>query len=98
MIDDTKRALTSEFSDVFDVSGPLRTMAEPPMRIVLREDAVPFSIHRTRPIPFAQRVPVKAALDKLVEKKVIALVTGPTDWINSQPIPWLQKQIYQDRG
>jgi hypothetical protein len=42
MIDDTKWALTSEFSEVFDVSGPLRTMVGPPMHIVLQEDAVPF--------------------------------------------------------
>jgi hypothetical protein len=42
MIDDTKRAITSEFSDVFDVSGPLRTIVGPPMHIVLQEDAVPF--------------------------------------------------------
>lgn len=42
MIEDTKRALTSEFSDVFDVSGPLRTMAEPPMHMFYRRTLFPF--------------------------------------------------------
>ena len=55
-------------------------MSGPPMRIELREGVETFSIHRPRPVPFAQRDKVKEALDKMVRDEVVTPVLGPTDW------------------
>lgn len=49
------------------------------MYIELQDDATPFSIHRARSIPFVQRIPFKAALDKMLENGVITPVTSPSD-------------------
>ena len=79
-IDGVKKKLLEEFSDVFDRSGPLKTMKGSPMKIELVEGAVPFAVHRPRPIPFAQRDAVKVALDSMVADNIIVPVTGSSDW------------------
>ena len=41
------------FKDVFDVSKELKPMKGKPLKILLKEDAVPFAITTARKIPFA---------------------------------------------
>ena len=79
-IDGVKNKLLEEFSDVFDRSGPLKTMKGSPMKIELVEGAVPFAVHRPRPIPFAQRDAVKVALDSMIADNIIVPVTESSDW------------------
>ena len=50
------------------------------MKIELVEGAVPFAVHRPRPIPFVQRDAVKVALDSMVADNIIVPVTGSSDW------------------
>ena len=85
-IDATKSQLLDEYAEEFDRTSPLRTMIGPPMKIELKEDAVPFSLHSARPVPFAQRDEVKATLDKMVDDGVITPVTGSTDWIHQMVV------------
>ena len=77
-----KELLLKEFKDVFDESGPLKTMDGPPMKIDLKPDAVPFSVNGCRPIPFNQQEKVKAMLDDMVTQGIIASVISPTDWVH----------------
>lgn len=60
---------------------PLRPTADPPMRIHLKEDAVPFAINTPRQIPYAFRDQFKAELDSMVTQGIIK-PTGdePSDW------------------
>lgn len=62
-------------------TAPLRPMAGPPMRIHLKEDAVPFAINTPRQIPYAFRDQVKAELDSMVTQGIIK-PTGdePSEW------------------
>ena len=46
-----KSKLLAEFSDVFDESGPLKTMTGPPMSIELVSVYKPFALSNARPIP-----------------------------------------------
>ena len=48
-----KAKLLDEFADVFDDSGPLKTMKGSPMSIELVPDAVPFDLSNARPIPIS---------------------------------------------
>ena len=86
-IERTRQQLMAEFSDVFDTEGPLKTMAGPAMKIELLPGAKPFCTPRARPIAFAKREKVKAALDKMVRDGVIAPVTEPTDWCHPMVTP-----------
>ena len=53
-VDQIRLDLISEFRDVFDENGPLRTMAGPPMKILLKEDAIPYAVNGARPISFSR--------------------------------------------
>lgn len=65
-----------------DLKGaPLRPMAGPPMKIHLKEDAVPFAIHTPRQIPYAFREPVKNELDSMVQQGIIKPCGDePSEW------------------
>ena len=65
-------------------------MNSKPMKISLKDDAVPFALPVPRQIPLAFRRMVKTELDQLVQAGVIAPVTEATDWVH--PI-WL---LYQN--
>ena len=78
--DQIRLDLIREFHDVFDENGPLRTMAGPPMKILLKEDAIPYAVNGERHIPFAQRAYVRRMLDDLVAQSIIAPVAEPTEW------------------
>ncbi|XP_068238582.1 uncharacterized protein [Palaemon carinicauda] len=62
-------------------AAPLRSMAGPPMKIHLKEDAVPFAIHTPRQIPYAFREPVKIELDSMVQQGIIkSCGDEPSEW------------------
>ena len=75
-----KAKLLDEFADVFDDSGPLKTMKGPPMSIELVPDTVPFPLSNARPIPISWREDVKKILQDMQLQGIIAPVTEPTDW------------------
>ena len=76
-----KDELLEEFKDVFDDGENLKTMAGPPMKIHLKDNSMPSRISTSRPIPFAQRGKVRAKLEDMVKKEIIApLGDQPTQW------------------
>jgi hypothetical protein len=72
--------IARQFDDVFDQTGSLNCMEGPEMIIELTDDATPFYVNGSRPLPFADRPAVKKLLDDYVEKKIICPVTEPSDW------------------
>ncbi|XP_066940974.1 uncharacterized protein [Macrobrachium rosenbergii] len=81
-----KEYFLREFADVLiskeDLkSAPLKPMVGPPMRIHLKDGAVPFAIHALRQIPLAFRDQVKEELDSMVTQGIIK-PTGddPSEW------------------
>ena len=77
------------YSDVFSEDTTLREMNSKPMKISLKDDAVPFALPVPRQIPLAFRRMVKTELDQLVQARVIAPVTEATDWVH--PMVVVQK-------
>ena len=62
-------------------SAPLKPMVGPPMRIHLKDGAVPFAIHTPRQIPFAFQSQVKEELDSMVAQGIITPAgDDPSDW------------------
>ncbi len=76
----TATAAARAFTAVFDQNGELNCMEGPDMIIELTDDAVPFYVNGSRPLPFANRPVVKRLLDEYVEKKIMVPVTEPSDW------------------
>ena len=74
--------LIKSYSDVFSEDTTLREMNSKPMKISLKNDAVPFALPVPRQIPLAFRRMVKTELDQLVQAGVIAPVTEATDWVH----------------
>ncbi|XP_043188392.1 uncharacterized protein K02A2.6-like [Amphibalanus amphitrite] len=76
--------LLTEFADVFtskDNSVPLKPMTGPPMAIHITEDAKPFAVRASRPVPHAWRDNVKKQLDDMVRQGIITpLGDEPSDW------------------
>ena len=56
------------------------TLKTDPVRIHLREDAVPHAVHTTRRVPLPLLPKVQAELQRMEEQGVIVKVTQPTDW------------------
>ena len=67
---------------MFSEDTTLREMNSKPMKISLKDDAVPFALPVPRQIPLAFRGKVKTELDQLVQAGVIAPVTEATDWVH----------------
>ena len=83
---EAKAYFLQEFRDVLvskeDLqTASLKSMKGPPMKIHLKEDAVPFAIYTPRQIPFAFQDKVKKELDSLVNQGIIK-PTGdtPSEW------------------
>lgn len=75
-----------EFSDVLvskaDLqSAPLKKIVGRPMKIHLKDGAVPFAIHTPRAIPFAFQSQVKEELDSMARQGIIAPAGDePSEW------------------
>ena len=67
---------------MFSENTTLREMNSKPMKIFLKDEAVPFPLPIPRQIPLAFRRKVKTELDQLVQAGVIAPVTEATDWVH----------------
>ena len=72
--------LVAEFSDIFDDGKTLKPMRCDPIKIELREDAVPFAMCYPRSIPHAVLPKVEAAINDMIERGIIEKVTKPTEW------------------
>lgn len=83
--------LIEAFPRVFGASSKLREMDGGPMRIQLTEDAHPFAVTASRMIPYSWRAEIKAQLDELVAKDIIAVVDYPTAWCHPI-VPIAKKQ------
>ncbi|XP_043217351.1 uncharacterized protein LOC122379318 [Amphibalanus amphitrite] len=73
-------AIVTHYPRVFSSDGPLREMDGGSMVIELREDATPTAVTAARPVPYAWRADIKAQLDELQARGVIAPVDYATEW------------------
>ena len=88
-----------EFSDVLVAkdelkSAPLKPMSGPPMRIPLKDGAVPFAIHTPRQVAFALQDSVKEELSSMQSQGIIT-PTGdvPSDWCHPMVVVPKQKGV-----
>ncbi|XP_076068309.1 uncharacterized protein LOC143040770 isoform X3 [Oratosquilla oratoria] len=82
---DVKEYFLKEFKDVLVAkalqSTPLKPMVGSPMRIHLKDNAVPFAIHTPRQIPLAFRDHVKDELESMVSQGIIRPAGDePSEW------------------
>ncbi|CAL9697628.1 unnamed protein product [Knipowitschia caucasica] len=56
------------------------TMKTDPVKIHLRDDAVPHAVHTARRVPLPLLSKVQAELQRMEEHGVIVKVTQPTEW------------------
>ncbi|KAI2647390.1 Transposon Tf2-8 polyprotein [Labeo rohita] len=66
-----------QVSTVFEGGGTMKTE---PVKIHLKEGAVPYAVHTARRVPFPLLPKVKAELRRMEEQGVVERVTLPTDW------------------
>ena len=83
-----REQLLQEYADVFDQAAPeiLKPMEGPPMRIHLRDDAVPYALTSPRPVAFSMREAVKAKLEDLVRQDII-------ERVGDEASPWCHPMI-----
>ena len=74
--------LIKSYSDMLSEDTTLREINSKPMKILLKDDAIPFALPVPRQIPLAFRRMVKTELDQLVQAAVIAPVLEATDWVH----------------
>lgn len=60
--------------------GEHGTLKTEPVKIELREDAVPYAVHTARRVPFPMLQKVKDELVRMEQNGVIERVTQPTEW------------------
>ena len=77
-----KETLMEEYADVFSVEEQLKPMKCTPMKIELKEDAIPTMCSAPRKIGPAMKPKTKKELDDMERKDVIELVPAdrPTEW------------------
>ena len=71
--------------DVFGEAGLVKTA---PIRIQLREDAVPVALATARNVPLPLMKPVEEELKRMERHGIITTETEPTDWVSALvPVP-----------
>lgn len=66
------------------------TLKTEPVKIQLREDAVPYAVHTARRVPFPMLEKVKEEIQRMEKDGVIERVTQPTEWC-APMVPVLKK-------
>lgn len=74
----TEQDLIQEFPRVFD--GKIRPMSGEKFQIVLKKEAIPFSVKTPRRLALPLHEKLKKELDALEEQRIICKVTDPTQW------------------
>ena len=87
VIQQHRKLIRSTFKAVFH-ENELKPMKGKPMKILLRDEAVPVALTAPKSIPFAWKEKIKKQLDQMLQDKIIAEVTEPTDWCHPmRPVP-----------
>ena len=74
-------SLIKDFQDVLTDSLPDESMGGSPMKIFLiPSEKVPFRISTARPVPHHWEEKAKKAIQQLIDSKVIATMSYPSDW------------------
>ena len=84
------RQVASRMNLICRLDETLGQMKTEPVKIVLRDDAVPYCQPTARRIPFPILKAVKAELDRMVKNGIIKPVTEPTDWCSAM-VPVMKK-------
>ncbi len=79
-LDALRKELIAAYADVFSEDEQLPAMNGEPMRIHLKEGAIPFSVNAARRVPHPSREFVKKQLEIMVREGVIEPVDKPTEW------------------
>ena len=74
--------IKKKFTDVLRDELPTTPMDVTPMRIILKDGAIPRKIMRARNIPLHWEKEARKIIEDLVKKKVIRKVEGTTEWIS----------------
>lgn len=72
------------------VFGSIGLMKCDPVKIRLRPDCEPYSVHAARRVPIPLLPKVKAELERMEQEGVIECVTEPTEWV-SPMVPVVKK-------
>ena len=82
--EDVRKMLDEEYGECWDNKEEvLTTMDCPPMKLELKEGAVPKAVMGARPIPYADKPKVKAELDVHVRRGVVRPLTDEyTEWLS----------------
>ena len=95
----SKEYFFGEFRDILlsneDLKeAPLKPMVGRPMRIHLKEDAVPIAIHTSRQIPFAFQQQVKDELESMTRQRIIGPAgDAPSDWCHPLIVVTKDKEV-----
>ena len=76
--------------------GEHGTLKTEPVKIELRDDAVPHAVHTARRVPFPMLHKVKEELKRMEDNGVIERVTQPTEWC-APMVPVLKKNTGKAR-
>ena len=84
----TSMGLVKRIEEVHKAFGELGTLKTEPVKILLKENAQPYTVHTARRVPLPMLQQVKEELQRMEENEVIEAVTEPTDWCAPMvPVP-----------
>ena len=87
--EDSIEKIKEDFKDVLSDKLNSKPMAGPPMRIHLKEGAIPFRISTARQVPLRFQAEADKVIQDLLDKHVIERVSTPTEWC--APAFWVPK-------
>ena len=77
---DIKTKTIATFPQVFSDTLDDRPMCAENMKIYLKENATPYRVSATRPIPLRFQEPANLEIEKYIKSGIIAPCDEPTDW------------------